>query len=65
EVVGSGSVALVDGRELRASDAAHVDADHPVSVERMIVHTLAAGATFRLDGRLPVPMAARRRRRGA
>lgn len=56
EVVGAGSIVLLDGREMRSTNAPYVDKDHPLSVERMIIHTLAEGHCFKLDSRHVLPL---------
>lgn len=48
EVVGSGSVVLMDGAEIRHSNIEHAEPGEPVDVHRVILHSLSGGACFRL-----------------
>ena len=64
EVVGVGNVVLFDGHELRASNAATAEHDEPLSVDRLILHTLPAGHRFDLAlRRVQAPAAPTPRRR--
>lgn len=48
EVVGGGSVVVLDGGEMRSTNVEEADHGEPLQVERMIVHTHSDGGTFRL-----------------
>ena len=62
EVIGAGNVVVMDAREMRGSNVHQADHDKPIHAERLILHTYAEGGKFRLDSRMVVPLAARRRR---
>lgn len=63
EVVGSGTVMIVDGREIQRSNVAHAPERQPVDVERIIVHCLSAGRAFALPEDAPVAHLARTKAR--
>lgn len=64
EVVGAGSVVLVDGREMRYSNVAEIGHDEPLAMDRLVLHTLAEGHHYDLARRRPFrPMAAPRPRK--
>ena len=50
-VVGAGSVVVLDAGEMRGSNVADVAHDRPVSVERMILHTLSDGDVLQVAHR--------------
>lgn len=49
EVVGNGSVVVLDAREMRESNVGDAGAEEPVNVERVILHTYSGGHVFSLD----------------
>ncbi|MEA3191347.1 MAG: cyanophycinase [Thermoplasmata archaeon] len=48
EVLGSGIVVVVDGKEIRTSNVPDAGPHEPLAVERLILHTLVAGYGFDL-----------------
>ncbi|HUR68177.1 MAG TPA: cyanophycinase [Candidatus Thermoplasmatota archaeon] len=60
EVVGAGSVVVVDGREMHSSNAKDAEHDAPLDAERLIVSTYSHGRTFPLE-RAPTALARRGR----
>lgn len=43
EVIGSGSIILIDGRNILCTNIADIDAGDPITVQNLVVHILAAG----------------------
>ncbi len=43
EVIGSGSIVLIDGRNILCTNIADIDAGSPITVQNLAVHILAAG----------------------
>lgn len=43
EVIGSGSIILIDGRSIACTNIADIDAGEPITVQNLAVHILAAG----------------------
>ena len=53
EVVGSGSAVVVQGHEMAYTNLAEVGHDQPMDLERMIVHALTHGRSWRLPSTEP------------
>lgn len=51
EVIGSGQIVIVDGREIGYTNIADVREGEPLSIERLIMHVLARGNRFDLRTR--------------
>lgn len=51
EVIGSGQIVIVDGREIGYTNIADVSEGEPLSIERLIMHVLARGNHFNLRTR--------------
>ncbi len=51
EAIGSGSVMIIDGHEIRNSNIADIPEGNPISVEKLIVHLCAKGNGFLLRER--------------
>jgi cyanophycinase len=54
EVLGSGTVTIIDPAKVTMSSIAEADRDQPISVTGLRLHVLASGARFDLDTRKPV-----------
>lgn len=46
EVIGSGSIILIDGRNILRSNIADIDAGEPITVQNLTVHILGAGGHY-------------------
>lgn len=55
EVIGSGAVVIVDGKDIRHSNITDVGMGTPISIENLRVHILVAGNSYQLKERHFVP----------
>lgn len=51
EVIGSGSIILIDGRNVEYNNIADISAGQPISIENLIVHILSDGDKFEIMSR--------------
>ena len=49
--IGSGSVMILDGRNIHHNNIADIDFDQPISVENIVVHIMAKGNTYNIRTR--------------
>ena len=49
--IGSGSVMIIDGRNIRYNNIADIEFEQPISVENIIVHIMAKGNTYNIRTR--------------
>lgn len=50
EVIGSGVLVVVDGRDLRYTNVSQIRLGEPIALEHVVLHTLVAGHRFDLSG---------------
>jgi cyanophycinase len=51
EAIGSGSVMILDGRNIHHNNIADIEFDQPISVENIVVHIMAKGNTYNIRSR--------------
>ncbi len=51
QAIGSGSVMILDGRNIQYNNIADIDFDEPISVENIIVHIMAKGNSYNVRTR--------------
>lgn len=51
EVIGSSSIILIDGRGIACTNIVDIDAGHPITVQNLTVHILAAGDRYDISAR--------------
>jgi len=52
QAIGSGSVMILDGRNIHYNNIADIDFDQPISVENIIVHIMAKNNTYNIKTRV-------------
>lgn len=59
EVIGSGSIILIDGRAIACTNIVEIDAGQPITVQNLTVHILAAGDRYDILQRKFLPPGAK------